>query len=115
MAGEERKGSGVEEPVPRHNQQESSGEHQESIAGAPLNDPVDHVYIPPVAFTESCLFAITVPFWRATMETCQVPPVPRSPFPSYRPSPLPDRSTLVFIAAIPIAAMAAMKNVTFTC
>src|SRR4029077_8859870 len=91
-----------------------SGEDQEAIVGTPLDDSGDHDYIPPVALSVSCLFAIVCPFCCALMVTCQVPPEPRSPLPSYIPPPLSLASMTVFIEAIPIAGIAAMKKVTVT-
>ena len=48
------------------------------------------------------------------MLTCQVPPLPNFPEPSYMPPPLSLRFETVRMAAIPIAGMAGMKNVTVT-
>src|SRR3977135_572373 len=84
------------------------GKDQESIVRTPFNDSRDHDYIPPVALTVSCLLAIVSPFCRARMVTCQVPPEPRSPLPSYMPPPLSLALMTVFIAAIPIVGIAAM-------
>ena len=36
-------------------------------------------YIPPVAFTLSCLLAIVCPFFLAMIVTCQVPPLSSCP------------------------------------
>src|SRR6185312_9292010 len=72
------------------------------------------VYIPPVALMVSCLWAIVCPLWIARMVTCHVPPESRSPAPSYIPFPVPFALITVFIAAIPIAGIAAIKNVTVT-
>src|SRR5438105_4121312 len=48
------------------------------------------------------------------MVTCHVPPLSNFPEPSYMPPPLSLRFETVRIAAIPIAGMAGMKNVTVT-
>src|SRR5438094_9107006 len=48
------------------------------------------------------------------MLTCQVPPLSSFPDPSYMPPPLSFRFETVRMAAIPIAGMAGMKNVTVT-
>src|SRR6266403_5282449 len=101
-------------PNAGESQEKDSGEDQEAIVCAPLYDSRDHDYIPPVALTVSCLLAIVCPFCCALMVTCQVPPEPRSPLPSYIPSPLSLALMTVFIAAIPIAGIAAMKKVTLT-
>src|SRR6266851_4148486 len=94
-------------PDSSQREQKHTGENQEAIVCAPLNDSRDHDYIPPVALTVSCLLAIVCPFCWARIVTCQVPPEPRSPFPSYIP-PLSVVLMTVFIAAIPIAGIAAM-------
>src|SRR6266481_65339 len=101
-------------PNAGESQEKDSGEDQEAIVCAPLNDSGDHDYIPPVAFKVSCLLAIVRPFCCALMVTCQVPPEPRSPLPSYIPPPLSLALMTVFIEAIPIAGIAAMKKVTVT-
>src|SRR6266481_5568209 len=88
--------------------QQHPGENQEVIVRAPLNDSRDHDYIPPLALTVSCLLAIVSPFCWARTVTCQVPPDPRSPLPSYMPPPLSPALMTVLIAAIPIAGIAAM-------
>src|SRR5439155_7493079 len=94
--------------------QKHPGEYEEAIVCAPLDDSGDHDYIPPVALSVSCLLAIVCPFCCALTVTCQVPPEPRSPLPSYTPPPLSLALMTVFIAAIPIAGIAAMKKVTVT-
>src|SRR5438128_9501445 len=101
-------------PDSSQREQKHSGEYEESIVCAPLDDSGDHDYIPPVALSVSCLLAIVCPFCCALMVTCQVPPEPRSPLPSYIPPPLSLALMTVFIAAIPIAGIAAMKKVTVT-
>src|ERR1700694_4100076 len=90
-------------PDSSQRKQKYPGEYQESIVCAPLDDSGDHDYIPPVALSVSCLLAIVCPFCCALMVTCQVPPEPRSPLPSYTPPPLSLASMTVFIEAIPIA------------
>src|SRR6266436_707741 len=94
--------------------EQNASEDQEAIVSAPLDDSGDHDYIPPVALSVSCLLAIVCPFCCALMVTCQVPPEPRSPLPSYVPLPLSLALMTVFIEAIPIVGIAAMKNVTVT-
>src|SRR6266566_5044436 len=89
-------------------QKENSSKDEEAIVCAPLNDSRDHDYIPPVALTVTCLLPIVCPLCWARMVTCQVPPEPRSPLPSYVPPPLSVAFMSVFIAAIPIAGMAAI-------
>src|SRR5207302_803898 len=101
-------------PNSGESQEKDCGEDQEAIVCAPLDDSGDHDYIPPVAFKVNCLLAIVRPFSCALMVTCQVPPEPRSPLPSYIPPPLSLVLMTVFIAAIPISGIPAMKNVTFT-
>src|SRR5437660_7423723 len=101
-------------PDSSQREQKHSGEYEESIMCAPLDDSGDHDYIPPVALSVSCLLAIVCPFCCALMVTCQVPPEPRSPLPSYIPPPLPLALITVFIEAIPMAGIAAMKKVTVT-
>src|SRR2546423_984373 len=101
-------------PDASQRKQKHGGEDQEAIVGAPLDDSGDHDYIPPVALSVSCLFAIVCPFCCARMLTCHVPPEPRSPLPSYIPPPLSVALMTVFIAAIPIAGIAPMKKVTVT-
>src|SRR6202047_816242 len=101
-------------PDSSQRKQKYPGEDQEAIVGAPLDDLGDHDYIPPVALSVSCLFAMVCPFCCALMVICQVPPEPRSPLPSYIPPPLSLALMTVFIAAIPIAGIAAMKKVTVT-
>src|SRR5438477_746065 len=101
-------------PDSSQRQQEYSGEDQEAIVCAPLDDSGDHGYIPPVALSVSCLLAIVCPFCCALTVTCQVPPEPRSPLPSYIPPPLSLALITVFIAAIPMAGIAAMKKVRLT-
>src|SRR5439155_9801747 len=93
-------------PDSRKCEQQHAGEDQKPVVRAPFNDSRDHDYIPPVAFTVICLLAIVCPFCCARMLTCQVPPEPRSPFPSYIPLPLSVALITVFIAAIPIAGIA---------
>src|SRR6266849_3505045 len=100
-------------PDSSQREQKYPGEDQEAIVGAPLDDSGDHGYIPPVALSVSCLLAIVCPCC-ALMVTCQVPPEPRSPLPSYMPPPLSLALMTVFIEAIPIAGIAAMKKVTVT-
>src|SRR5947209_8785504 len=95
-------------PDSSQRKQKYSGKDQEAIVCAPLDDSGDHDYIPPVALSVSCLLAIVCPFCSALMVTCQVPPEPRSAFPSYSPPPLSVALITVFIAAIPIAGIAAM-------
>src|SRR3977135_201895 len=95
-------------------QKKDTGKDQEAIVCAPLDDLGDHYYIPPDAFKVSCLLAIVRPFCCALTVTCQVPPEPRSPLPSYIPPPLSLALMTVFIEAIPIAGIAAMKKVTVT-
>src|SRR5882724_4628081 len=95
-------------PDSSQREQKHPGENQEAIVCAPLNDSRDHDYIPPAALTVSCLLAMVWPFCWARMVTCQVPPEPRSPLPSYIPPPLSLALMTVFIAAIPIAGIAAM-------
>src|SRR5580704_4834921 len=102
-------------PNSGQSEEEDSRKDQEAIVGAPFNDARNHDYIPPVALTESCLFAIVWPFCCAVIVTCHVPPDPRAPLPSYIPPPLSLAWTTVFIAAIPIAGIAAMKKVMLTC
>src|SRR6266849_9338366 len=94
--------------------QKYPSEDEEAIVCAPLDDSGDHCYIPPVALSVSCLLAIVCPFCCALTVTCQVPPEPMSPLPSYIPPPLSLALMTVFIAAIPIAGIAAMKKVTVT-
>src|SRR2546426_11256268 len=101
-------------PDSSQRKQKYSGEDQEAIVGAPFDDSRDHDYIPPVALSVSCLLAIVCPFCCALTVTCQVPPEPRSPLPSYIPPPLSLALMTVFMAAIPIAGIAAMKKVTVT-
>src|SRR5258708_7443078 len=101
-------------PDSSQRKQKYASEDQESIVCAPLDDSGDHDYIPPVALSVSCLLAIVCPFCCAPTVTCQVPPEPRSPLPSYTPPPLSVALTTHFIAAIPIAGIAAMKKVTET-
>src|SRR5580700_322551 len=100
-------------PDSSQREQKYPGEDQEAIVCAPLDDSGDHD-IPPVALSVSCLLAIVCPFSCALMVTSQVPPEPRSPLPSYMPPPLSPALMTVFIAAIPIAGIAAMKKVTVT-
>src|SRR6266568_8365902 len=95
-------------PNPSQREQQHAGKDQESIVCAPLDDSGDHGYIPPVALTVNCLLTIVCPLCWARMVTCQVPPEPRSPLPSYVPPPLSVAFMSVFIAAIPIAGMAAI-------
>ena len=102
-------------PNSGQSEKENSRKDQEAIVSAPFNDTRNHGYIPPVALTESCLFAMVWPFCCAVIVTCHVPPDPRAPLPSYIPPPLSLAWTTVFIAAIPIAGIAAMKKVTLTC
>src|SRR5712672_278350 len=101
-------------PNSGESQEKDTSEDQEAIVCAPLDDSGDHDYIPPVALSMSCLLAIVCPFCCALMVTCQVPPEPRSPLPSYIPPPLSLALMTVFIEAIPIAGIAAMKKVTVT-
>src|SRR6266849_3622564 len=101
-------------PDSSQREQKHPSEDQESIECAPLDDSGDHGYIPPVALSVSCLLAIVCPFCCALTVTCQVPPEPRSPLPSYTPPPLSLALMTVFIEAIPIAGIAAMKKVTVT-
>src|ERR1700687_4749635 len=101
-------------PDSSQREQKHPGEDQEAIVGAPPDDCGDDYYIPPVALSVSCLFAIACPFCSALMVTCQVPPEPRSPLPSYIPPPLSLALMAAFIEAIPIAGIAAMKKVTVT-
>src|SRR5438552_3708948 len=95
-------------PDSSQRQQKYCGEDQEAIVCAPLDDSGDHDYIPPMALSVSCLLAIVCPFCLALTVTCQVPPEPRSPLPSYMPPPLSLALITVFNAAIPIAGIAAM-------
>src|SRR5437660_7123744 len=95
-------------PDASQRKQKHSGEDQEAIVCAPLDDSKDHDYIPPVALSVSCLLAIVCPFCCALMVTCQVPPELRSTLPSYMPPPLSLAVITVLIAAIPIADIAAM-------
>src|SRR6266849_3115647 len=101
-------------PDSSQRKEQHSCENQEAIVCAPLDDSGDHGYIPPVALSVSCLLAIVCPFCCAPTVTCQVPPEPRSPLPSYMPPPLSLALMTVFIEAIPIAGIAAMKKVTVT-
>src|SRR6202047_1254071 len=101
-------------PDSSQRKQKHRGKYEEAIVRAPLDDSGDHGYIPPVALSVSCLLAIVCPFCWTLMVTCQVPPEPRSPLPSYIPPPLLLASMTLFIAAIPIAGIAAMKKVTVT-
>src|SRR6266478_8142447 len=101
-------------PDSSEREQKNASEDQEAIVSAPLDDSGDHGYIPPVALSVSCLLAIVCPFCCALMVTCQVPPEPRSPLPSYNPPPLSLALMTVFIEAIPIAGIAAIKKVTVT-
>src|SRR6266481_3151778 len=102
-------------PDAGQSQQKNSRENKETIVRTPFDDTSNHDYIPPVALTESCLFAMVCPFCCAVIVTCHVPPEPRTALPSYIPPPLSLAWTTVFIAAIPIAGIAAMKKVTLTC
>src|SRR6266446_686725 len=95
-------------PDSSEREQKNASEDQEAIVSAPLDDSGDHSYIPPVALTVSCLLAIVCPFRCARIVTCQVPPEPRSPLPSYIPPPFSVAFMTVFIAAIPIAGIAAI-------
>src|SRR5207245_10437739 len=101
-------------PGSRQSKKKQPGEDQEPIVCAPLDDSGDHDYIPPVALSVSCLLAIVCPFCCALMVTCQVPPEPRSLLPSYNPPPLSLALMTVFIEAIPMAGIAAIKKVTVT-
>src|SRR5439155_23327983 len=101
-------------PDSSQRKQKHSGEDQEAVVCAPLDDSRDQDYISPVALSVSCLLAIVRPFCWALTVTCQVPPEPRSPLPSYIPPPLSVALMTVFIAAIPIAGIAAIKKVTVT-
>src|SRR5260370_33599518 len=101
-------------PDSSQGKQKYASEDQEAIVCAPLDDSGDHDYIPPVALSVSCLFAIVCPLCCALMVTCQVPPEPRSPLPSYIPPPLSLALMTVLIAAIPIAGIAAMNKATDT-
>src|SRR5580704_2813479 len=101
-------------PDSSQREQKHCGKDDKSIVCAPLNGSGDHDYIPPVALTVSCLLAIVCPFCCARMVTCQVPPEPRFPLPSYIPPPLSLALMTVFIEAISIAGIAAMKKVTVT-
>src|SRR5713101_7260398 len=80
-------------PDSSQREQKHSGEDQETIACAPLNDSRDHDYIPPVALSVSCLLAIVCPFCCALMVTCQVPPELSSTLPSYIPPPSPSQAS----------------------
>src|SRR2546430_12221111 len=97
-------------PDASQRKQKYSGEDQEAIVCAPLYDSGDHDYIPPVALSVSCLLAIVCPFCCALTVTCQVPPEPRSPLPSYIPLPFSLALIPVFMAAIPIAGIAADRK-----
>src|SRR6266849_4018273 len=98
----------AQRPDPTQREQKDPSENQKMIVRAPLDDSGDHDYIPPVALIVSCLFAMICPFRCTLTVTCQLPPEPRSPLPSYTPSPLSAALMTVFIAAIPIAGIAAM-------
>src|SRR6266481_7243346 len=104
----------AQRPDSTQREQKDPGEDQKAIVCAPLDDSGDHDYIPPVALIVSCLLAMVCPFCCAVTVTCQVPPEPRSPSPSYIPSPLSVALMTVFIAAIPIAGIGPMKKVTVT-
>src|SRR5207245_4139201 len=78
----------ADRPDAGEHQQGHARKHEEPVVRAPLNDPADHLfYIPPVALTLTCLLASSCPFCDAVSVTCQVPPDPRSPVPSYIPPP----------------------------
>src|SRR3954454_6057400 len=111
-------GQGVERhmpqrPEPGQRQHHHSGEDQETIMGAGLDDSGQH-HIPPSAFTRSCFDARTFPSLRAVIVTCQEPPDSRTPVPSYSPPPRPVSFAVVVMAAMPMAGIAGIKKVTVT-
>src|SRR5207245_11732290 len=87
-----------ERPDSRQDQEQSAGEHQESIARAPINHAGDHGYIPPSAFTLSCLVARTAPFLTAVTVSCHVPPLSRFTCPWYMPPPFSLKGVRTFMA-----------------
>src|SRR5487761_1372609 len=66
--------------------------------------------MPPPAVTVNCFAAIVCPPFWAAMLTCQVPPLPRLPVPSYMPPPLSFSVTTVRMADMPGAAAAQIAS-----
>src|SRR5579875_872169 len=73
------------------------------------------IYMLPPALTDNCLAASVWPPFCAVMLTCQMPPLPRLPVPSYMPPPLSLSVTTVRMAGMPMEDMAGIKNVMLTC
>src|SRR5207248_8000497 len=97
----------LQRPDPSQSEHRHRGEDEKTVACANFNDSREH-HMPPVAFTLICFVAMTCPFFWAEIVTCHVPPEPSEPVPSYTPPPLSVILLVVFIAAMPMAGIAAI-------